>query len=531
MRLPAKVLLPLAGVSLAILCAKRLGNTGHEVVLATSSDATDDALFNCATRANVRVLRGSLDDVLDRFVTSVEDLADDDIVVRATADNPVPDGAFVDFLVESFLRQNVPYLGTNSPSDGLPYGLSAEVFTAGALRERARVAESSFEREHVTSTLRLSEGSRSLQPGELLHGNYASRRCTIDTFDDFVAMAGVFELCDEPIGAPWQSFIESLPRIEEAVVSRKSANGRDAPSAIMLGTAQLGSAYGIANRHGYPTDEEARSTLEFALSRGICFFDTARSYGSAESRIGSVLDRVSPDRTCVVTKLMPLTDLDDNATDSEVARFLDASLFHSCHALRRRRLDVVMFHRSADMFRWGGAALDRLEHFSAERIVGEIGVSVYSPDEAILCIADNRIKHLQIPFNLLDKRWLQKKFTEAVRQRPDLKIHVRSIFLQGLLISASDVWPNWFDSSESVIHRIVELAKSLKRRNPADLCMAYVRSFPWVTTLVLGVDTRAQLEELLEYLEVPALTASEVQQVQSSLPDVPERLLNPGKWR
>ena len=65
-RLPAKVLLPLGGLPIAVLCARRLANTGLDVVLATSDTASDDLLARTAAEAGIRVFRGSLDDVLGR---------------------------------------------------------------------------------------------------------------------------------------------------------------------------------------------------------------------------------------------------------------------------------------------------------------------------------------------------------------------------------------------------------------------------------------------------------------------------------
>ena len=92
-RLPAKVLLPVGGMPLAILCARRLGSSGREVVLATSDTPSDDVLASIAEANAIRVHRGSLDDVLTRFLDCTADLADEDLIVRATADNAVPDGA------------------------------------------------------------------------------------------------------------------------------------------------------------------------------------------------------------------------------------------------------------------------------------------------------------------------------------------------------------------------------------------------------------------------------------------------------
>jgi spore coat polysaccharide biosynthesis protein SpsF (cytidylyltransferase family) len=217
--------LPLGGVPLAILCAKRLANTGREVVLATSVHQTDDTLAWRAAAAGIEVDRGSLDDVLSRFVVALKDLSDNDIVIRATADNPLPDGRFVDSLLEIFLQQHLSYLGTNSPSDGLPHGLSAEVCIVSALRQRANSAPTPSEREHVTPALRQhSAGSRLLGAQALIPGNYADLHCSVDTLDDYLHMARIFDSCDDPIGTPWQDFLGMLPSTQSGTQPHADAD-------------------------------------------------------------------------------------------------------------------------------------------------------------------------------------------------------------------------------------------------------------------------------------------------------------------
>src|SRR5262245_60512132 len=89
-RLPAKALLPLGGTTTVALAALRATNTGLPLVVATSVDASDDSLAAHLEQQGLRVVRGPLDDVLGRFVFAAHELADDDVVVRLTADCLLP---------------------------------------------------------------------------------------------------------------------------------------------------------------------------------------------------------------------------------------------------------------------------------------------------------------------------------------------------------------------------------------------------------------------------------------------------------
>lgn len=533
-RLPAKSLLPIGGLPLAVLCARRLGAAGHEVVVATSDDPTDDLLALTVDRAGLRVFRGNLNNVLLRFVQCIDDLEDGDIVVRATGDNPLPDGRFVGALVERFVAAGGDYFATTSPDDGLPYGLSAEVFLAGALRRVANGTPDALDFENVTTTLRRRAGSGGIVPRRAFFDEDLSHlRVTIDTLDDYLSMASLFAHLDAPTEEDWKALVRRLAaRREAARPAQRVPASEIGRCSLALGTAQFGLAkYGIANTAGRPGDAEVAEMLALAVRSGVTHLDTARAYGDAEARIGRLLPARATSVVKIVTKLQPLDSVPDGAPEREVRSAVDASVFRSCRELRRDRLDIVMFHRSADMFRWNGAALERLAELLEHGVIGSVGASVYSPEEGVACLADKRIAHLQIPFNLFDSRWLDGAFAPTRESRGDAQIHVRSVFLQGLLISDPDIWPAWVTERRTLSSRIEELSCRFRRKSRADLCIAYVRSFPWVTTVVLGAETLRQLEQLMLVAAEPALTQQEAQEVQTAFAYVPERLLNPSLWK
>jgi spore coat polysaccharide biosynthesis protein SpsF (cytidylyltransferase family)/aryl-alcohol dehydrogenase-like predicted oxidoreductase len=519
-RLPAKVLLPIGGYPLAVLCAKRLGNTGCEVVLATSDHQSDDILTKISKQAGIRVFRGSLENVLKRFIDCIADLEDDDIIVRATADNPLPDGNFVDILVKKFLSSDLDYLGTNSPSDGLPYGLSAEVFTVGAFRERVKLDVTAIDCEHVTLGMRVSgKKVKLLMRGEIIPDDYANARCTVDTLDEFLEMVTVLDLNAESVQTPWHVYLKRLPLCDPLLFKD-----------IILGTAQFGMDYGITNQKGMPTTRDAQDIIESALALGIRSFDTARAYGVSEARLGLTLSNNQKNVVKVMTKLQPMTRLKDDVCNDNIAEFLNASIYHSCHALGRSKLDVLYFHQSADIFRWSGIAIDHVQRLIEDGVVGEIGASVYTVNEALECINDVRIRHLQIPFNMLDTRWSSDVFQNAIAGRPDLHIYARSVFLQGVLVNPSSAWPLWATERDQVSNSIASLVHTLGRRSSVDLCISYVRAFPWITGLVLGIDSLEQLTDITECARIAPLTPNEVSLVRNELGDVQPRLLNPARW-
>ncbi len=152
-RLPGKVLMPAAGRPLLAHHLERLSRTPglDAVVLATTVNATDDPVVECAQGLGVTVFRGDEQDVLGRFAGAAA-LAGADLVVRVTADCPLIDPALVGRLIAAFQEgQPLDYLSIDSTR--YPRGLDAEIFPRRLLDEAAANAADPAEREHVTPYL------------------------------------------------------------------------------------------------------------------------------------------------------------------------------------------------------------------------------------------------------------------------------------------------------------------------------------------------------------------------------------------
>jgi spore coat polysaccharide biosynthesis protein SpsF (cytidylyltransferase family)/aryl-alcohol dehydrogenase-like predicted oxidoreductase len=532
-RLPAKALLPIGGIPSVVLSARRAANTGLPVVVATSIEQADDPIADAVSRFDLPVVRGPLDDVLARFVDALRGLTDDAIVVRLTADNMFPDGHFVQALVNEFAISRLDYLGTASPQDGLPYGLSAEAFSAGAVRRAAQEAKLPTDREHVTPWMRrhLSTG-RFTVTGTGVH--WPRLRCTLDTYDDYLALLRVFAGVD-PVSTPWADLVSRLAErtvngYEPRCPYRDRGDGK-IRSVLTLGTVQWGVRYGISNQTGMPSDRDLAALLVEASDAGVTALDTARAYGSSEERIGRLLPATRRERFEIITKLDVLQDLSPVAAASDVRRAVEASVFRSAHALRIASIDVLLLHRWSHRRSWEGAAWSTLLELRAAGVVTRLGASVSSPAEALEALQDPDVAHLQCPVNLLDARWRAEAVLDAVRARPDVVIHARSAFLQGLLTLPAIQWPPLPDVDASRLCNALDtLVHDLGRRDRVDLCLAYVRGLAWVDSIVVGVETRAQLSANLAAIRLAPLDAKERRLVADRIPALPTALLDPSTW-
>jgi spore coat polysaccharide biosynthesis protein SpsF len=146
-RLPGKVLMPLAGKPVLehVVCRIRACTTISQVVIATSTDQTDDVIQAWCDNAGVTCYRGSLEDVLDRYYQTAK-IHQADAVVRITADCPIIDPTIVDEVVNEYIARGYDYYGL---SGEFPDGLDCTVFAVTALERAWREAKLPSEREHV----------------------------------------------------------------------------------------------------------------------------------------------------------------------------------------------------------------------------------------------------------------------------------------------------------------------------------------------------------------------------------------------
>jgi spore coat polysaccharide biosynthesis protein SpsF len=185
-RLPGKVLAPIMGEPMLARVLARTGRarTLAETWLLTSQDETDNPIEDLCIELGIPCFRGSLDDVLDRFVQAAR-VANADIIVRITADCPLVDPEVIDRTVEALISDpSAVYAATRMPEHRtFPVGIDVEAFRREALERSAATALHPYQREHVTPWF--YDGS---QKDPIVHvqarRHLGGHRWTVDTSDD-----------------------------------------------------------------------------------------------------------------------------------------------------------------------------------------------------------------------------------------------------------------------------------------------------------------------------------------------------------
>ena len=290
---------------------------------------------------------------------------------------------------------------------------------------------------------------------------------------------------------------------------------------LVLGTAQLGMNYGISNRTGEPDLKTAEDIIKTAWESGICEFDTAQAYGQSEKILGRGFKNLGiASEARVITKFTPDVDHSDNAA-------LNNALEVSLNNLGVESLYGLMLHREDMLDLWEKGLGRYLMGIVDSGRVAHVGVSVYSPEKAIQALNTEGISMIQIPTNLIDRRFeMAGVFDVADNLRK--AIYIRSIFLQGLLLILPDTLPEHMRFAAPVLKRLVLLAQEV-RLSIKELCIGYVNNtFPHAR-LVFGAETREQVKENLKYWNT-SWSDGLTQKIQAKFEDIGEMILNPSLW-
>lgn len=177
-------------------------------------------------------------------------------------------------------------------------------------------------------------------------------------------------------------------------------------SDLTLGTAQLGMNYGIGNTTGKPNFTEAVAIIQQAIACGINSIDTARAYGNSEAIIGQALTGGFAEQIQVITKLDPLNNLKSTShSENNIGLAVEQSILKSCEYLCTNSLQTLLLHKWEHRFAYQESIWHKLLELKDRGYIQKIGVSVYTPQEAIEALNESEIEHIQLPFNLLDWRW------------------------------------------------------------------------------------------------------------------------------
>ncbi|MDD5491129.1 MAG: aldo/keto reductase [bacterium] len=283
---------------------------------------------------------------------------------------------------------------------------------------------------------------------------------------------------------------------------------------LALGTAQFGMDYGINNTRGRVPADEVLAILNEARKAGVDTLDTAAGYGESEKVLGVYLKQ----NRGIFKIISKLSSADTTAVKQSLAVSLDN--------LGQIGLYGYLIHNFT-FYQKNPHIWDLLGELKSQGTVKKIGFSLYYPAEL-----DNIFSHdlaidlVQLPYNVLDQRFY-RYFPELKKRK--IEIHIRSVFLQGLLFKKPEELSLHFQKIVGKIKTLRDLAVQNKS-TIAEVCLNFVCQENMVDKVVVGVDSLANFQEILQAVQLGETIQSPIAALRN-LAEVDESLIVPMNWK
>ena len=216
-RLPKKVMKPVSiGIPIIEVLLHRLSKSSEidQIIVATSEQSSNRALVEYVCKLGYPIYQGSENDVLDRYYQAALKQKSD-VIVRITGDCPLIDPEIVDLVINAYKSTDADYVSNIDPPT-YPDGLDVEVFSFDALEVAWEMAQSRFDREHVTPYIRNSDQFKT--HNVVSDKDFSNERWTVDEVEDYNVIQGIFNHFSPQIDFSWREVLNLL-QIEPNIFS------------------------------------------------------------------------------------------------------------------------------------------------------------------------------------------------------------------------------------------------------------------------------------------------------------------------
>ena len=259
-------------------------------------------------------------------------------------------------------------------------------------------------------------------------------------------------------------------------------NSQPVSRRLILGTANFGSRYGLGKSQ--IEDSEMELIMGEIKQNSNLLIETSPSYHNSQMIIGSYIKEINFER--LVVKVPP----SEYVSKGRIINSVEDSLSR----MNQSKATLVMLHGFGTGFHENAKKLEMAcEEIINSKLTSQVGLSCYTEEE-ILSAKKNLpiLTAFQIPENLADGRSKESMILRSMKERGDT-FQIRSIFLQGLLTMDINEIPANLKDVLHVRHFMKDEARRLCITEQ-ELCIEYIKQISWMTDVVIGVETYAQLK-------------------------------------
>jgi aryl-alcohol dehydrogenase-like predicted oxidoreductase len=279
-------------------------------------------------------------------------------------------------------------------------------------------------------------------------------------------------------------------------------------SKIIIGTANFGQNYGISKKK--VNLRSAKVVCGYAIENKIRYLDTATSYKNSNKIIKILNKKIE-----VITKVLPCKKwINFDYCLNEMNKiYFD---------LGNKKINTLLFHDENFLFKKEGYQVYlNLIKLKKKKLFKNIGVSIYNFYNLNYLIKKYSFDIIQCPFNIFDQRLIETNWLSKLKNR-GIKIHVRSIFLQGLLLNKNLNNNNISKKWKKDLMYFNEYANK-NNINLIDLCMTFVTSYN-LNGYVIGIENLKNLKKIIFFKKVKKFNFK-------MFSNNKKKLIDPRKWK
>ena len=287
-----------------------------------------------------------------------------------------------------------------------------------------------------------------------------------------------------------------------------------------LGTAQFGTEYGISNEDGKVPKETVSILLEIAYKNGIRVLDTAYEYGDSETVLGETIQEDYLFR--VISKL---PQLKKSSIKKEDIAFLKKMFHNSLQKLKREKISGLLSHYPYDLLVPGGNIIYAyMRSLKDQGYVEKIGVSIYTGEEIDQLFYHYDFDIVQLPLNVLNQQLIKSGHITKLKAK-NVEIHVRSAFLQGLLLMPLDKINPYFTPIMPVLEKYKAFL-DIYGLSPVEGAFNFFKKQPGPDVILMGITNVQQLRNNIEAFKIKLPSSIDFSQFAVERED----MINPVLW-
>ena len=277
---------------------------------------------------------------------------------------------------------------------------------------------------------------------------------------------------------------------------------------LVIGSANFTQKYGADQiKLNY---KEKKKILNLAKKNDICEIDTAKAYLKNKDIFLNIDKKFK-----FSTKIMP----DSKWMSLE---FCQKKLEDHFKNLNTNKIETLLFHDFKILFTKAGVNIFKnLEVLKKKKYFKKIGLSIYDTNCLHYINSNYNFDVVQCPYNILDKRILTTGWHDKLKNQ-GIEIHIRSIFLQGLLVNKSVYKKNYFKKWQKLFFNWF---KNLENNNisPIDYCLSDLLNYDF-NKIIIGINDSKNLKEIINFK-----TIGKNKMINFNISDT--KLIDPRNWK